>query len=145
VTGTIETHRWKPQIVVDDPAQIALAAPAPGSRGAPALSDGDRAVVKALLAFLGHEANYGSAQWDQEAVEALIAFQEARGLPPTGEPDAATLRALADTVGEIPERDRTMVIRMILLELARRQERGRRPPAGGPTPPVCPPRAARSA
>jgi hypothetical protein len=122
VIGRIDTYRGKPQIVVEDPAQIVVMTPTGGAGGGAELGDLERVFVKALLASLGGEVNYGSAEWDQEAIEAVVSFQEAAGLAPTGEPDAVTLRALAAKVGEIPERDRTMVIRMILLELARRQE-----------------------
>jgi DNA/RNA endonuclease YhcR with UshA esterase domain len=122
VTGRIDTYRGKPQIIVEDPAQIVLTSPEEGSAGGSELDDLERVWVKALLASLGYEANYGSSEWDEATVEAVIAFQEASGLAPTGEPDAVTLRELAGKVGEIPEIDRTMVIRLILLELARRQE-----------------------
>lgn len=122
VTGRIDTYRGKPQIVVEDPAQIVVTTPAGGAGGGAELDDLERVYVKALLASLGYEANYGSAEWDQATIETAVSFQEASGLAPTGEPDPATLRALAAKVGEIPERDRTMVIRLILLELARRQE-----------------------
>lgn len=122
VTGRIDTYRGKPQIVVEDPAQIAVEVSEGGGGGGAELDDLQRIFVKALLASLGYETNYGSAEWDQATVEAVTLLQEASGLAPTGEPDPATLRALAAKVGEIPERDRTMVIRLILLELARRQE-----------------------
>lgn len=122
VTGRIDTYRGKPQIVVEDPSQIVLASPEEGSGGGSDLDDLERVYVKALLAALGYETNYGSGEWDEATIEAVIAFQEASGLAPTGEPDAVTLRELAGKVGDIPERDRTMVIRLILLELAHRQE-----------------------
>jgi hypothetical protein len=122
VTGTIATYKGKPQIIVEDPAQIVVTTPEGSAAGGVVMDDLERVYVKALLAALGYEANYGSAEWDQTTVEATVAFQEASGLATTGEPDAATLRALAEKVGGIPERERTMVIRLILLELARRQE-----------------------
>lgn len=122
VTGRIDTYRGKPQIVVEDPAQIVVTTPEGGATGGARLDDLERVFVKAILASLGCEANYGSAEWDQATVEAVVSFQEASGLAPTGEPDPATLRALAARVGDVPEPDRTMVIRLILLELARRQE-----------------------
>lgn len=119
VTGLIETYRGKPQIVVSDPEQIVLTGP-PG-RGNE-LTETEKILVKALLASLGHETNYGSGEWDEQTVEATIAFQEAEGVTPTGEPDSATLRALADAVPGIPDEDRDLVIRLLLFELARRQE-----------------------
>ena len=119
VTGLIETYRGKPQIVVSDPEQIVLIGP-PG-RGNE-LTETEKILVKALLASLGHETNYGSGEWDEQTVEATIAFQETEGVTPTGEPDSATLRALADAVPGIADEDRDLVIRLLLFELARRQE-----------------------
>jgi hypothetical protein len=120
VTGRIETYRGKPQIVVEDPSQIVLTTPASGGGGL--LSDLERIFVKALLSALGHEANYGTGEWDEPTVESVVAFQEASGLALTGDPDAATMRALAASVGDIPESERTMVIRLLLFELAGRLE-----------------------
>lgn len=119
VTGRIETYRGRPQIVVDDPGQIWVDDPVGGGED---LSDFERVLVKALLSQLGHETDYGTGEWNQPTVEAVIAFQEASGLPPTGDPDPATLRALAAVVGEIPEADRTLVIRLLLFEIVRRLE-----------------------
>jgi hypothetical protein len=119
VRGTIETYRGKPQIVVDDPGQIEISEP---EGGGSELTPTERVFVKSLLSSLGYEANYGSPEWDQETVESVIAFQEGAGLQVTGEPDAATLRALAGKVGELREEDREMIIRLVLLELVRRQE-----------------------
>ena len=119
VTGLIETYRGKPQIVVSDPEQIVLIGP-PG-RGNE-LTETEKILVKALLASLGHETNYGSGEWDEQTVEATIAFQETEGVTPTGEPDSATLRALADAVPGIADEDRDLVIRLLLFELARRGE-----------------------
>jgi len=119
VTGLIETYRGKPEIVVGDPEQLVVVTPAGGGAE---LSDLERVFVKALLASLGYEANYGTGEWDERTVEATVSFQEASGLPTTGEPDPATLRALADAVRSIPESERTMVIRLVLFELARRLE-----------------------
>jgi hypothetical protein len=119
VTGLIETYKGKPQIVVTDPDQIVLVSPPDGRNG---LSETERILVKALLASLGHETNYGSGEWDEQTVEATIAFQEAEGMTATGEPDSATLRGLADAVLGIPDADRDLIIRLLLFELARRQE-----------------------
>ena len=119
VTGLIETYDGKPQIVVSDPDQIVMVSP---PEGGSELSETERILVKALLASLGHETNYGSGEWDEETVEAMVAFQEAEGMTPTGEPDSATLRALADAVPGIPDADRDLVIRLLLFELARRGE-----------------------
>lgn len=119
VTGRIGEHRGRPQIVVDDPAQIVLVSP-PG--GGTRLTETEKILIKALLAALGHDVNYGSGEWDEESVEATIAFQEGAGVAPTGEPDAATLRALADAVTSIPDAERDLVIRLLLFELARRWE-----------------------
>jgi len=119
VTGLIETYRGKPQIVVTDPDQIVMVSPPDGGNE---LTETERILVKALLAALGHETNYGSGEWDEQTVEAMVAFQEAEGIQPTGEPDSVTLRALADAVLGISDEDRDLVIRLLLFELARRQE-----------------------
>ena len=119
VTGLIETYDGKPQIVVTDPQQIVLVSPPDGGDD---LTETERILVKALLASLGYETNYGSGEWDEQTVEATVAFQEAEGVTPTGEPDSATLRALAEAVPGIPDADRDLVIRLLLFELARRAE-----------------------
>jgi hypothetical protein len=119
VTGRIETYRGKPQIVVEDSDQIVITSP---EGGGGELSDIERILVKALLAQLGHETNYGTGEWDEHTVEAVIAFQEGSGLATTGEPDPPTLRALAAAVNAIPEPDRAMVIRLLLFEIVRRVE-----------------------
>jgi len=118
VTGRIETYRGKPQIVVSGPEQIVVTPPVDAGV---ALSGAESVFIKALLSALGYEANYGTPAWDQEGIDALVSFQEASGIEPSGEPDAATLRALAQEVARMPEAERTMVIRLFLLELARRQ------------------------
>jgi len=119
VTGRIGMHKGTPQIIVDDPSQIVLVEPLVGGMD---LNETERVLMKALLASLGHEVNYGSGEWDDEAVAGMVAFQEGVGVEPTGEPDSATLRALADAVTEIPDADRDLVIRLLLFELARRWE-----------------------
>jgi hypothetical protein len=119
VTGRVELFRGKPQIVVDDPDQIVLTTP---SRGSDALSNTEGMLVKALVSVLGHETSYGSGEWDQATVEAIIAFQEDVGLQPTGEPDPSTLRALAGEIAGIPAAEQTMIIRLLLFELAARQD-----------------------
>jgi hypothetical protein len=123
VTGKVELYKGKPQITVESPDQISLRDPATAGAGTDAatLTDLERTMVKAVLASLGYDANYGSAEWDQATAEAVVAFQEASGLPPTGEPDAETLRAMAAGVVGIPEGDRSLVIQLFLLELVRRR------------------------
>lgn len=117
VTGTIVTYEGKSQIVVDDPEQIELAdAVLPVE-----LSYLEKVLVKVVMASLGGDVNYGSGDWDEEALQALTEFQEAEGLEPTGLPDAATLRALADGVTGIPVDDQTMIIRLLLFSLAQRE------------------------
>ena len=119
VTGEIETYRGRPQIEARSPDQIELV----GGGGAHGeVTDTEAVLVKALLAHLGFDVNYGSAVWDQDAVEAAIAFQERQGLEPTGDPDAPTLRALANAVPGLPEGDAQMVIRLLLFEIVRRWE-----------------------
>jgi micrococcal nuclease len=118
VTGKITEHEGVPQIVVEDAEQIVLATPAAGG----ALGDLERVFVKAVLSSLGYDANYGTGEWDEEAIEAIVSFQEDAGVEPTGEADPATLRALADAAEAMPEAERDLVIRLLLFELARRQE-----------------------
>jgi hypothetical protein len=119
VTGRIETYKGRPQIVVEDPEQIWVEDPVGGGED---LIEMEKVLVKALLSQLGYETDYGTGEWNQAAVEAAIAFQEANGLRATGDPDPATLRALAGSVAEIPEADRTLVIRLLLFEIVRRME-----------------------
>jgi hypothetical protein len=119
VTGRIGMHSGTPQIIVDDPDQIVVLDPLVGGV---ALTETELVFIKALLASAGNEVNYGSGEWDDEAAAAMAAFQEDAGVEPTGEPDAATLRALADAVTEIPDVDRDLVIRLLLFELAGRWE-----------------------
>ncbi len=118
VTGKVAVHEGVPQIIVEHPDQITITDEAAGTE----LRDFERVFVKAVLAALGHDVNYGDGEWDEEAVEATIAFQEGAGVVPSGEPDPATLRALADAAEEMPDSDRDLIIRLLLFELARRQE-----------------------
>ncbi|MFH1689203.1 MAG: peptidoglycan-binding domain-containing protein [Candidatus Eisenbacteria bacterium] len=118
VTGKIAMHQGTPQIVVDDPEQIVITTEARGTE----LRDFEKVFVKAVLSALGYDTNYGSGEWDQETVEAMIAFQENAGVTLTGEADPPTLRALADAAEEMPDSERDLVIRLLLFELARRQE-----------------------
>ncbi len=117
VTGRIVEYKGKPQIVVEDPAQIEIA-------DAPSLplelAYEERVFIKSVMSALGLDVNYGMGEWDAEAVLALVSFQEKLGLDPSGVPDAATLRALADAVIDIPAEDQTLVIRMMLMRLAQR-------------------------
>ncbi len=117
VTGTIVEYKGKPQIVVDDPSQIEIA-------DAPSLplelEYEERIFIKTVMSALGLDVNYGMGEWDAEAVLALVSFQEEIGLDPSGVPDAATLRALANAVVEIPAEDQTLIIRTMLIRLAQR-------------------------
>lgn len=119
VTGKVETYKGRPQIEVKNPDQIVLSGPV-SERGE--LAHLETIFVKAVLASLGYEANYGSSEWGEDTAEAVVSFQEAHGLATTGDADSATLRALASSVAEIPDADRTMIIRLLLFELARRGE-----------------------
>jgi hypothetical protein len=119
VSGTIARYQGKPQIVVDDASQITVVDPA--FTGV-ALTETERMLVKALLASLGYEVNYGSGEWDEETVASTAAFQRSVGVEPSGEPDADTLRALAGAVTEIPDADRDLVIRLLLFQMAARWE-----------------------
>ena len=119
VTGTIATHEGVPQIIVEHPDQIVVTSE---TAGTDELKDFERIFVKAVLSALGHDVNYGEGEWDDEAIEAMTAFQESAGVAPTGEADPATLRALADAAESMPDSDRDIIIRLLLFELARRQE-----------------------
>lgn len=119
VTGTIATHEGVPQIIVEHPDQIVVTSEVAGTDE---LGDFERVFVKAVLSALGHDVNYGEGEWDDEAVEATVAFQESAGVAPTGDADPATLRALADATETMPDSDRDIIIRLLLFELARRQE-----------------------
>jgi hypothetical protein len=119
VTGTIELYRGKPQIVVEEPGQIVTLTPKGGGGD---LDDLERIFVKAVLASFSYEVNYGSAEWDSETQRALVTFQEDHDIEPTGEPDAATLRALAAAVPDVQADDLALIIRLLLFEIARREE-----------------------
>jgi len=119
VSGKIVEYKGKPQIVVDDPSQIEIA-------DAPSLplelAYEERIFLKAVMASLGLDVNYGLGEWDAEAVQALIGFQESVGLDPSGVPDSPTLRALADASVDIPVEEQTLIIRMMLVRFAQRGE-----------------------
>lgn len=119
VTGTVVEYKGKPQIVVDDPSQIEIAdAPSMPLE----LGYEERVFLKAVMASLGMDVNYGMGEWDAEAVLALVSFQEEHALEPSGVPDAATLRALADAAVDIPAGEQTLIIRMMLMRFAQRGE-----------------------
>jgi hypothetical protein len=119
VTGRIEAYQGRLQIMVQSPEQIRVTDPIALGED---LSEIERILVKALVSQLGYETDYGTGEWNQATIEKMTAFQEASGLTLTGGPDPATLRALAAAVGEIPEADRTTVIRLLLFEIVRRLE-----------------------
>lgn len=118
VSGRIAMHQGTPQIIVDDPDQIVVTTEVRGT----GLGDIEKVFVKAVLSSLGYDTDYGSGEWDQETVEAMTAFQEEAGVALTGEADPPTLRALADAAERMPDAERDLVIRLLLFELARRQE-----------------------
>jgi len=119
VTGTIETYRGRPQIEVTSPEQIVVTTP-PGGGGE--LTDVERVFVKSLLASLGYDTDFGTGEWDERTVEAMLAFQSSSGIPATGEPDAETLRALASAVTGLSDDEMSLSIRLLLFELVRQQE-----------------------
>ncbi len=121
VTGRIETYKGRAQIVVRDPEQIEVVEAEAASFPAERFSDAERAALKGVLAGLGYPADEGSGAWDAAARNALAAFQEARGLPATGEWDAATLRGLAEAAGDLPPETAVRVLRLLLLNLAQRE------------------------
>jgi hypothetical protein len=119
VTGRIETYRGRPQIVVTDPGQITVAAPEFDSDR---FSYEERVFLKSLLCALGHEIDMGSGDWDEEAETALLEFQSGAGIAGGEGRDARTLRALAEAAASISPEDRTRVLRLLLLNLAQREE-----------------------
>ncbi len=118
VTGEIVVHKGRPEIIVESPDQIVVTA----SAGKSELGDFETVFVKAVLAGLGYDTDYGTGEWDEAAVAAMTAFQADAGVDATGEPDPRTLRALADAAVEMPEADSELIVRLLLFELARRQE-----------------------
>jgi hypothetical protein len=119
VTGTVESYKGKPQIEVRDPSQITVTAPL---FDADRFSAEERVLLKALLSGLGHPADIGSATWDAEADQSLRAFQQRAGLKSEGERSPQTLRALAEAVDRLPEAEKTRILRLVLLNLAQREE-----------------------
>jgi len=119
VTGLIETYKGKPQIEVTSPEQVEVTTPLAGGGE---LSDVERILVKSLLAGLGYDTDYGTGEWDQKTVAAVVAFQESSGVPTSGEPDAETLRALANAATALSGEDIALSVRLFLFELVRRQE-----------------------
>jgi lipoprotein-anchoring transpeptidase ErfK/SrfK len=93
-------------------AMLAVAAPAQKSKPAakPAAAGIDRNVlhVQVILDMLGFGPGVLDGRGGQSLVAALKGFQEARGLPKTGKPDAATLRAL------YPYREKRPTVRVSL-------------------------------
>lgn len=120
VTGTVALYKGKPQIVVRSPTQIEATAP---RFVADRYTEEERVVLKAMLAALGYEVDRGSAAWDDEARRALAAFQAAEGIVPEGDRSAPTLRRLAERVDRIPDAEKTAILRLLLLNMAQREER----------------------
>ena len=119
VTGRIETYKGKPQIVVRDPAQITVVAPVfDGER----FSREGRILLKVLLAELGLDADPGDGAWNSADDEALQAFQVRAGLSDEGERSPRTLRALAEAVDDLDAEARGRVLKLLLLNMAQREE-----------------------
>lgn len=93
-------------------AMLAVAAPAQQSRPAakPTAGGIDRNVlhVQVILDMLGFGPGVLDGKGGQSLVAALKGFQEVKGLPKTGKPDAATLRAL------YPYREKRPTVRVTL-------------------------------
>lgn len=119
VTGTVESFKGRPQIVVSEPDQIEV-------RSVQFESDRfgyeERVVLKALLAGLGHDVDYETGKWDASAEQAMQAFQEKGGLQAEEDRSPLTLRALAEALPRISEEDRTRALQLLLLNLAQREE-----------------------
>ena len=123
VTGTVETYKGKPQIEVRNPDQIELVS---SDFEAERFSYEERVMLKAMLSALGYEVDYGTGEWDAGADRALRAFQDAARLADAEDRDPRTLRALAEAVGRLNDEDRTRILRLLLLNLAQREEAGAR-------------------
>jgi hypothetical protein len=119
VTGLVELYQGKPQIVVRDPAQITVV-----STGLEAdrFSPDERILLKAMLAALGHDADPGDPSWDRAADDALRAFQASAGLPAEEGRGPRTLRALAEHVDALDAAARGRILKLLLLNLAQREE-----------------------
>lgn len=123
VTGEVAVYKGRPQIIVREPDQIVLAALDPsGGDAARNLSELEAIFIKALLEAYGEDVSYGSGTWDEETVEAMTHFQRAVGAEPTGNPDPQTLRAMAKQTLDLTDEEQERVIRLLLLQLAQRQE-----------------------
>ncbi len=122
VTGTVETYRGKPQIEVRDPSQIVASVP---RFHADRFSYEERVLLKAVLSALGHPADIGTGEWDASADRAIRDFQAETGLEPEGDRDPRTLRALAEAVDRVGPDDARRILRLLLVNLAQREEPGK--------------------
>ena len=82
--------------------------------------------LKAMLKVLGHDVDLGTGEWDAGAEAAMRAFQQESGLEEASDRDPRTLRALAEAVDRLGEEDQAMILRLLLLNLAQREEAGAR-------------------
>lgn len=70
-----------------------------------ARSTADRQAIAHVQSELGQLGMYGGpidGAWGPESHAALASFQQSRGLPPSGEPDQPSLRALAAAASGVP-------------------------------------------
>ncbi len=119
VTGTIETYKGKPQIVVTQADQIEIH----DSGLVPErFSYEERVLLKAMLAALGYLVDEGSGEWDAAAAQALLDFQEEQGITEEGGQSPKTIRALAQAVDQVPSEEQQRILRVLLLNLAQREE-----------------------
>jgi len=119
VTGRIETYKGKPQIVVMSPDQIEILN---AGLVAERFSYEERVLLKAMLAALGYEVDEGTGEWGDAADQAMREFQTAQGIENEGEQSPKTLRALAQAVDRVPAEDNQKILRLLLLNLAQREE-----------------------
>jgi micrococcal nuclease len=119
VTGRVETYKGKPQIIVRSPSQIvATSGPVfPAER----FGYEERVVLKSLLTELGFPADPSNGDWDDEARDALRAFQASVGADGTGEREPRTLRRMAEAVDDLSGEQKTRILRIFLLNLAQRE------------------------
>jgi len=119
VTGRVETYKGKPQIVVLSPDQIEIR---DAGLVVEQFSYEERVLLKAMLAALGYEVDIGTGEWGPAADQALLEFQEEQGLEEEGGQSAKTLRALAQAVDQVPAEEQQRILRLLLLNLAQREE-----------------------
>ncbi|NNF05499.1 MAG: peptidoglycan-binding protein [Candidatus Eisenbacteria bacterium] len=119
VTGRIETYKGKPQIIVTSPDQIEVQ-----DEGLvpERFTYEERVLLKAMLVALGHQVDDGTGEWDSATAQAMADFQVEHGISDEGSRSPQTLRALAKAVEQVPSDEQQKILRLLLLNLAQREE-----------------------